>query len=163
MVPNLGIFVFSQSFAIQIPAQKYQNKVFLVPNLGIFIFSRNFTIKFTIFYVLKIVTIKEIREIFREMLQEHETKQEGMLAKHKKLVLDLISGYQALLKQRLDQICNNLTSVKADVEEPKESLSFTQNDIDQRFSNIDEKVQSLEKELSLIKENVVVIQTTEPT
>ena len=25
------------------------------------------------------VTIKEIREIFREMLQEHETKQEGML------------------------------------------------------------------------------------
>ena len=163
MVPNLGIFVFSQNFAIQIPAQKYPNKVFLVPNLGIFIFSRNFTIKFTIFYVLKIVTIKEIREIFREMLQEHETKQEGMLAKHKKLVLDLISGHQTLLKQRLDQICNNLTSVKADVEEPKESLSFTQNDIDQRFSNIDEKVQSLEKELSLIKENVVVIQTTEPT
>ena len=85
------------------------------------------------------------------------------LAKHKKLVLDLISGHQALLKQRLDQLCNNLTSVKADVEEPKESLSFTQNDIDQRFSNIDEKVQSLEKELSLTKENVVVIQTTEPT
>ena len=28
------------------------------------------------------VTIKEIREIFREMLQEHETKEEGMLTKH---------------------------------------------------------------------------------
>ena len=40
------------------------------------------------------VTIKEIREPFREMLQEHETKQEGMFTKHEKLVLDLISGHQ---------------------------------------------------------------------
>ena len=38
------------------------------------------------------VTIKEIRETFSEMLQEHETKQEGMFIKHEKLVLDL--GYQ---------------------------------------------------------------------
>ena len=55
------------------------------------------------------------------------------------------------------------TSVKKDVEELKEHLSFTQNDIDQRFSNTDEKVQSLEKELSSTKEDVAVIQTTEPT
>ena len=44
------------------------------------------------------VTTKEIREAFREMLQEHETEQEGMFTKHEKLVLDLISGHQALLK-----------------------------------------------------------------
>ena len=37
------------------------------------------------------------------MLQEHETKQEGMFTKHEKLVLDLILGHQALLKERLDQ------------------------------------------------------------
>ena len=81
------------------------------------------------------VTLKEIREIFREMLQEHETKQEQMFTKHEKLVLDLISGHQALLQQKLDQLCDSLTSVKKDVEELKENLSFTQNDIDQRFSN----------------------------
>ena len=38
------------------------------------------------------------------MLQEHETKQEGMFTNHEKLVLDLISGHQTLLKQRLDQL-----------------------------------------------------------
>ena len=108
------------------------------------------------------VTIKEIREIFREMLQEHETKQERMFTKHKKSVLDPISGHQALLKQRLDLLFDSLTSVKTDVEELKESLSFTQNDIGQRFPNINEKVQSMERELSSTKEDVRVIQTTEP-
>ena len=105
------------------------------------------------------VTIKEIREIFREMLQKHETKQEGMFTKHEKLVSDLISGHQALLKQSPD----SLISVKTDVEELKESPSFTQNDIDQRFWNINEKVKSLKKQLILTKEDVCVIQTTEPT
>ena len=55
------------------------------------------------------VTIKEIKEIFGEKLQEHENKQEGIITKHKKMVLDLISGHQALLKQRLDQLCDSLT------------------------------------------------------
>ena len=31
------------------------------------------------------VIVKEIREIFGEMLQEHETKQEGVFTKHKKI------------------------------------------------------------------------------
>ena len=56
------------------------------------------------FDILKIVTIKEIREISK-------TKQEGMFTKHETLVLDLISGHQALLHQRLDQ----LWAVKKDV------------------------------------------------
>ena len=64
----------------------------------------------------------------------------------------------------LGQLCDSLTSVKTDVEELKESLSFTQNDIDQRFLNIEtKKVQSLEKKLSSTKEEIGVIQTTEPT
>ena len=76
-----------------------------------------------------------IKEIFREMLQEHEAKKEGMFTKHEKLVSDLISGQQVLLNQGLHQLCDNLTSVKTDVEEPKESISFTENDIDEGFSN----------------------------
>ena len=85
------------------------------------------------------VAIKEIREIFRKMLQDHETKREEMFTKHEKSVLDLISGHQALLKQMLGQLCDSLTSVKTDTGKLKESLSFTQNDIDQRFLNIEIK------------------------
>ena len=53
--------------------------------------------------------------------------------------------------------------MKTDVEDFKESPTFTQKHIEQKFLNINEKVQNLEKELSLIKEDVGVIQTTEPT
>ena len=81
----------------------------------------------------------------------------------KKLVLDLISGHQALLKESLDQQCDSLTSVKTDVEDFKESSSFTQKHIDRKFLNINEKAQNLSKELSSIKEDVGVIQTAEPT
>ena len=56
------------------------------------------------------MTIKEIREMFREKLQEYETKQT--------LVLDPISGHQALLKQRLHQLYNSHTYVKTDDEKP---------------------------------------------
>ena len=53
--------------------------------------------------------------------------------------------------------------MKTDVEDFKESPSFTQKHIDQRFLTINEKVQNLEKELSSTKEDVGVIQMTEPT
>ena len=56
-----------------------------------------------------------------------------MFTKREKSILDLMSGHQASLKQRLNQLCNSLTSVKTDAEKLNESLSFTQNDIDQRF------------------------------
>ena len=56
------------------------------------------------------MTIKEIREMFREKLQEYEAKQT--------LVLDPISGHQALLKQRLHQLYNSHTYVKTDDEKP---------------------------------------------
>ena len=122
------------------------------------------TNKFAIALYIKMVTIKEIRETFKEILQEHETKQKGISTKHEKLVLDLISGLLALLKERLDQQFDSLTSVKTDVEDFKESPSFTQKHIEQNFLNKNEKVQNLEKEhKSSIKEDVGVIQTTEPT
>ena len=74
------------------------------------------------------------------MLQEHKTKQAGMFTKHEKSVLDLISGHKALLKERLDQQCDSLTLKKTDVEDFKESPSFTQIHRDQRFLNRNEKV-----------------------
>ena len=86
-----------------------------------------------------------------------------MFTKHEKSVLDLISGHQALLKQALDRLRGSLTPMKLEVEELKESLSFTQNDVDHRFLNLNEKMQSLEKELLSTKEDVGVIQITEPT
>ena len=95
------------------------------------------------------------------MLQEHETKQEGIFTKYQKSVLDLISGHPALLKHRLDQLSDSLTLVKTDVEELKESLNFVENDIDHRFSNINEKVQSLQKELVSAKDGICATQTIE--
>ena len=101
------------------------------------------------------VNIKEIRETFK--------KQGVMFTKHKKLVLDQISRNQALLKKSLDQQYDSLISGKTGVEDFKENPSFTQKHIDQRFLNINEKVQNLEKKLSSTKEDVRIIQTTEPT
>lgn len=88
--------------------------------------------------MLKLVTFKEIREVFRETLQKHETKQKEMFTKHEKLVLYLISGHQGLLKQIVDQLCDRFTLLKTNVEKIKESLSFTHINIDQSFSKINE-------------------------
>ena len=59
----------------------------------------------------------------------------------------MISGHQILLKQRLDQLCDGLTSVKTDIVELKESLIFAQNDIDQKFLNTNEKIKSQENKI----------------
>ena len=53
--------------------------------------------------------------------------------------------------------------MKTGVEDFKESPSFTQKHIDQRFLNINEKVQNLEKKLSSTKEDVSIMHTTKPT
>ena len=45
-----------------------------------------------LFYVLKMASIKDKGEVFRVMLQGHETKQKRMFIKHENSVLDLISG-----------------------------------------------------------------------
>ena len=97
------------------------------------------------------VAIKEIRETFRET--------RGNVYKTQKMGI----RHQALLKEKLDQQCDSLISVKTDVVDFKESPSFTKKHVDKRFLNINKKVQNLEKELSSTKEDVGIIQTTEPT
>ena len=51
------------------------------------------------------------------MLQEHEIKQVGMFTKHEQLILDLISGHQALRKQRLDNYATVLLRGKQAMKE----------------------------------------------
>ena len=69
-----------------------------------------------------------------------------------------MSLHEALLEQRLDHLDHMLTLVKTHLELLKDSLSFTRSDINQRFSNTVEKVQSLEKKQISTKKDVGVIQ-----
>ena len=101
------------------------------------------TTKFNLVLYTKNSYYQRNKRNFYRNVTRNETKQEEIFIKYEKLVLDVVSGHQALRNQRLDQPCDSLTSVKTDVEELKESLSFTQNNIDQRFPNINKKVQSL--------------------
>ena len=39
-----------------------------------------------LFYVIKIISVKEIRAFFKEILQKYETELEGTFTKHEKLV-----------------------------------------------------------------------------
>ena len=90
----------------------------------------------------KILTMEDIKIIFEKMLREHEAS-----------VVQLISGNNSLTNQRLD-------SLSKDINELKESLEFSQNEYDDKFKNIGDKVQKLEEEINLMKEELHVIQTT---
>ena len=90
----------------------------------------------------KILTMEDIKIIFEKMLREHEAS-----------VVQLISGNNSLTNQRLD-------SLSKDINELKESLEFSQNEYDDKFKNIGDKVQKLEEEINLMKEELHVIQAT---
>ena len=91
------------------------------------------------------------------MLKEHEAsvvqKNQEMFHKQEQSFLALISGNNSLTNQRLD-------SLSKDINELKESLEFSQNEYDDKFKNIGDKVQKLEEEINLMKEELHVIQTT---
>ena len=106
------------------------------------------------FYILKMLANKEIKEIFGEMLQEHESKKEGILTKHEKLVLKPDIRTSSITEAKPWLTMRQSYLVKTDIEELKESLLF---------SNINEKVQSLKKKVISEKEDIGVVQTTEPT
>ena len=80
------------------------------------------------------------------MLREHESNQERMFTKHEKSVLKLTSGHQAFPKQRLDQRCDSLILVKTDVEEVKDSFSFTQKVLEHKWKGTEsEKITKFNK------------------
>ena len=94
------------------------------------------------------------------MLKEHEAsivqKNQEMFHKQEQSFLALISRNNALTNQRLD-------SLSKDINYLKQSLEFSQNEYDDKFKNMDARVQKLEEEINLMKENLHVIQTRKPS
>ena len=79
-----------------------------------------------------------------------------MFYKQERSILALIFGNNSLMKQRL-------VSLSKDINDLKESLEFSQNECDDKFMNMDHKVQKLEEEIYRMKQELlVIIQTTKP-
>ena len=61
-----------------------------------------------------------------------------------------------MTNQRLDNLSK-------DINDLKDSLEFSQNEYDDKFKNMGDKIQKLEEKINLKKEELHVIQTTEPS
>ena len=88
------------------------------------------------------LTMDDIKVTFEKMLKEHETsivqKNQEMFHKQEHSILALISGKNSLTNQRLDKL-------NKDINDLKESLEFFQNEYDDKFKNMGDKIQKLEK------------------
>ena len=106
------------------------------------------------------ITIEDIKKIFQDMFKQRQeaiTKiQETMFRSHKNGIMQLISGNTTLTNQRLD----NLSKEIADL---KESLEFTQEETEEKFNKLNEKITTMEKNLFSLKKDIEVIQTTKPS
>ena len=78
-----------------------------------------------------------------------------MFYKQERSILALIFGNNSLMKQRL-------ISLSKDINDLKESLEFSQNECDDKFMNMDHKVQKLEEINRMKQELLVIIQATKP-
>ena len=94
------------------------------------------------------IAIKDIKKIFQDMFKQHQEaitkKQEEMSRSHETGIMQLISGNATLTNQILD----NLSKEIADL---KESLKFTQEETEGKFSKLNEKITSMERNLFSIK------------
>ena len=106
------------------------------------------------------VTIEDIKNIFQDMFKQHQEaitkKQEEIFRSHENSIMQLISGNTTLTNQRLD----NLSKEIADL---KESLEFTQEETEGKFSTLNEKISTMEKNLFSLKKDFDIIQTTKPS
>ena len=88
------------------------------------------------------LTTEDIRVIFEKMLKEHEAsivqKNQEMFHKQEQSILALISGNNSLTNQRLDNLSK-------DINDLKESLEFSQNEYDDKFKNMGDKIQTRRK------------------
>ena len=86
--------------------------------------------------------MENIKVIFEKMLKEHEAsivqKNQEMLHKQGQSILALIPGNNSLMNQRLDNLSKDINDLKA-------SLEFPQNEYDDKFKNMGDKIQKLEK------------------
>ena len=94
------------------------------------------------------------------MFQQHQEaitkKKEQMFRSHENSIMQLISGNTTLTNQRLDNL-------KKEIADLKESLEFTQEKAEEKFSKSNEKITSMERNLFILKKEIEVIQTTKPS
>ena len=106
------------------------------------------------------ISVEDIKKFFQDMFQQHQEaiskKQEELFRSHENSIMQLISGNTTLTNQRLD----NLSEEIADL---KESLGFTQEETKEKFSKLNEKITSMERNLFSLKKDIEVIQTTKPS
>ena len=79
-----------------------------------------------------------------------------MFHEQEQSILALISANNSLTSQRLD-------SLSKDINDLSESKEFSQNEYDDKFKNIGDKMQKLEAKINLMMEELQVIQTTKPS
>ena len=94
------------------------------------------------------------------MFQQHQEpitkKQEEMFRSHENSIMQLISGNTTLTNQRLDSLSKEIADLK-------ENLEFTQEETKEKFSKLNEKITSMERNLFSLKKDIEVIQTTKPS
>ena len=108
----------------------------------------------------KNLTMEDIKVIFEKILKEHETSivQENleMFNKQVQTILALISGNNSLTNQLPDNLSK-------DINDLKESLELSQNEYDDKFKHVGDKIRKLQEEINLMKEELHFIQTTKPS
>ena len=106
------------------------------------------------------ITIEYIKKIFQDMFKQHQEaitkKQEEIFRSHENGIMQLISGNTTLTSQRLDNLCKEIADLK-------ESLEFTQEETEEKFNKLNEKITTMEKNLFSLKKDIEVIQTTKPS
>ena len=83
-------------------------------------------------------------------------KQEEMFRSYENSIMQLISGNTTLKNQRLDNLSKEIAGLK-------ESLKFTQEEIEGKFNELNEKITPTERNLFSLKKDIEVIQTTKPS
>ena len=105
----------------------------------------------------KNLTMDDINLIFGKMLKEqHKTavvqKYQEMFHKQEQSILDLITENNWSTNQRLDNLSK-------DVNDLKENREFSPNEYEDKFENLGNKVEKLEKRVNLMKQELRAIQT----
>ena len=93
--------------------------------------------------------------MFKHYQEAITEKEEKMFRSHENSIMQLTSGNTTPTNQILD----NLSEAIADLEE---SLEFNQGETDGKFSKLNEKITSMERNLFRLKKDIKVIQTTRP-
>ena len=70
--------------------------------------------------------------------------------------MQLLSGNTTLTNQRFDNFSKEIADLK-------ESLGFTQDETEEKFSKLNLKISTMERNLFSLKKDIKIIQTTKPS